>query len=53
MIPFGITAPARVLFGRGEAAKAPGLIRTIWRVRVSAPAPEVASVAPTAPAEPA
>jgi alcohol dehydrogenase class IV len=28
MIPFGITAPGRILFGRGEAAKAPGLIRT-------------------------
>ena len=27
MTPFGITAPARILFGRGEAAKAPGLIR--------------------------
>lgn len=27
MTPFGITAPARVLFGRGEAAKAPALIR--------------------------
>jgi alcohol dehydrogenase class IV len=25
--PFGILAPGRVLFGRGEAAKAPGLIR--------------------------
>lgn len=32
---------------------APGLIRTIWRVKVAKPAPEVASVAPTAPAEPA
>jgi general nucleoside transport system permease protein len=32
---------------------APGLIRTIWRVRVPKPAPEVASVAPTAPTEPA
>jgi simple sugar transport system permease protein len=32
---------------------APGLIRTIWRVKVAAPAPEVASVAPTAPAAPA
>ena len=31
---------------------APGLIRSIWRVRVPKPAPEVASVAPTAPAEP-
>lgn len=30
---------------------APGLIRAVWRVKVSAPAPEVASVAPTAPAE--
>lgn len=28
MTPFGITAPARILFGRGEAAKAPALIRT-------------------------
>jgi len=28
MTPFGITAPGRILFGRGEAAKAPGLIRT-------------------------
>ncbi len=28
MIPFGITAPGRILFGRGEAAKAPALIRT-------------------------
>lgn len=27
MIPFGITSPGRILFGRGEAAKAPGLIR--------------------------
>ena len=27
MIPFGITAPGRILFGRGEAAKAPALIR--------------------------
>jgi alcohol dehydrogenase class IV len=25
--PFGITAPGRILFGRGEAAKAPALIR--------------------------
>ena len=32
---------------------APGLIRSIWRVRVSKPPPEVASVAPTAPAAPA
>lgn len=32
---------------------APGLIRTIWRVKVAPPAPEVASVAPTAPAAPA
>jgi ABC-type uncharacterized transport system permease subunit len=32
---------------------APGLIRSIWRVRVAKPAPEIASVAPTAPAEPA
>jgi simple sugar transport system permease protein len=31
---------------------APGLIRSIWRVRVARPAPEIASVAPTAPAEP-
>ncbi|NJS37896.1 MAG: iron-containing alcohol dehydrogenase, partial [Rhodobacteraceae bacterium] len=27
MTPFGITAPGRILFGRGVAAKAPGLIR--------------------------
>lgn len=27
MTPFGITQPGRILFGRGEAAKAPGLIR--------------------------
>ncbi len=27
MIPFGITSPGRILFGRGEAAKAPVLIR--------------------------
>lgn len=27
MTPFGITAPGRILFGRGEAAKAVGLIR--------------------------
>ncbi len=26
MTPFGITAPGRILFGRGEATKAPGLI---------------------------
>lgn len=32
---------------------APGLIRSIWRVKVAKPAPEVASVSPTAPAEPA
>ena len=32
---------------------APGLIRSIWRVKVAGPAPEVASVAPTAPATPA
>lgn len=30
---------------------APGLIRAIWRVRVSKPAPEVAAVSPSAPAE--
>ena len=30
---------------------APGLIRTIWRVRVAKPPPEVASVSPSAPAE--
>lgn len=29
MIPFGITSPGRILFGRGEAAKAPGLIRAL------------------------
>jgi alcohol dehydrogenase class IV len=27
LTPFAITAPARILFGRGEAQKAPGLIR--------------------------
>jgi alcohol dehydrogenase class IV len=27
MTPFGVTQPGRILFGRGEAAKAPGLIR--------------------------
>ena len=27
MTPFGITSPGRILFGRNEAAKAPGLIR--------------------------
>lgn len=27
LAPFGITQPGRILFGRGEAAKAPGLIR--------------------------
>ncbi len=32
---------------------APGLIRAMWRVKVSGPAPEVASVSPTAPAAPA
>ena len=31
---------------------APGLIRTIWRVRVPDPAPEVASVTPVAPSDP-
>jgi simple sugar transport system permease protein len=31
---------------------APGLIRSIWRVRVAKPAPEIASIAPTAPAAP-
>jgi general nucleoside transport system permease protein len=31
---------------------APGLIRTIWRVKVAKPPPEVASVGPAAPAEP-
>ncbi|WP_135449275.1 MULTISPECIES: iron-containing alcohol dehydrogenase [Tabrizicola] len=29
MTPFGITAPGRILFGRGEAAKAPNLIRAL------------------------
>ena len=29
MTPFGITAPGRILFGRGEAAKAPALIRAL------------------------
>jgi alcohol dehydrogenase class IV len=28
MIPFGISQPGRILFGRGEAAKAPALIRS-------------------------
>ena len=28
MIPFSITAPGRIIFGRGEAAKAPGMIRS-------------------------
>lgn len=28
MTPFGITSPGRILFGRGEAARAPALIRT-------------------------
>jgi general nucleoside transport system permease protein len=32
---------------------APGLIRTIWRVKVAKPMPEVATISPTAPAEPA
>ncbi|RYI05350.1 MAG: iron-containing alcohol dehydrogenase, partial [Acetobacteraceae bacterium] len=27
MTPFGITSPGRILFGRGEATKAPALIR--------------------------
>ncbi len=31
MTPFGITSPGRILFGRGEAAKAPGLIRAFGR----------------------
>lgn len=31
---------------------APGLIRTIWRVKVPKPAPEVASVTPVGPADP-
>jgi general nucleoside transport system permease protein len=31
---------------------APGLIRTIWRVKVPKPAPEVASVGPAPPSEP-
>ena len=31
---------------------APGLIRTIWRVKVPKPAPEVASVSPVPPSEP-
>jgi alcohol dehydrogenase class IV len=29
--PFGITGPGRILFGRGEAAKAPALIRAFGR----------------------
>ena len=29
MTPFGITQPRRILFGRGEAAKAPALIRAL------------------------
>ena len=28
MTPFGITAPGRILFGRGEAAKAPAILRS-------------------------
>ena len=32
---------------------APALIRAIWRVKVAKPPPEVASVSPSAPAEPA
>jgi simple sugar transport system permease protein len=32
---------------------APGLIRSIWRVKVAKPAPEVASIGPSQPAEPA
>jgi alcohol dehydrogenase class IV len=28
MTPFGITQPGRILFGRGEAAKAPALVRS-------------------------
>ena len=31
---------------------APGLLRTIWRVKVAKPPPEVAAVSPTAPATP-
>jgi alcohol dehydrogenase class IV len=31
MTPFGITQPGRILFGRGEAAKAPGLIHGFGR----------------------
>jgi len=30
---------------------APGLIRTIWRVKVAKPPPEVASVSPVVPGE--
>jgi hypothetical protein len=29
---------------------APGLIRSIWRVKVAKPAPEIAAVSPTGPA---
>jgi general nucleoside transport system permease protein len=32
---------------------APGLVRTIWRVKVGGPSPEVPPIAPTAPATPA
>jgi alcohol dehydrogenase class IV len=31
VIPFGITAPGRILFGRGEAVRAPALIRGFGR----------------------
>lgn len=31
MTPFGITSPGRILFGRGEAAKAPALIHAFGR----------------------
>ncbi|MBA3910162.1 MAG: alcohol dehydrogenase [Rhodobacter sp.] len=31
MTPFGIVAPPRILFGRGEAAKAPGLIKAFGK----------------------
>jgi alcohol dehydrogenase YqhD (iron-dependent ADH family) len=27
MMPFAITSPGRILFGRGEAGKAPALLR--------------------------
>ena len=32
MTPFGITAPPRILFGRGEAAKAPSLLQSFGQI---------------------